>query len=146
MLVREVYGLYTMASCHGDMEAWLDLWTDDAEWNSHLFTRKGKDELRLQWNELWVNFDQLGFLSDVGPVSVTGETARVESVAREVIRSVSPMTRRSMPKASTAAGTEATSISAAACSSRGASTILSRPAVPTCRRWKWIGRWRPAPA
>lgn len=86
MLVREVYGLYTMASCNGDMNGWLGLWTDDAEWNSHLFNRKGKAELRQQWDQLWVNFDQLGFLSEVGPVAVNGDTARAQSVAREIIR------------------------------------------------------------
>lgn len=88
MLVRETYGLYAMASCHGDADAWLDLWTDDAEWNSHLFTRKGKDELRGQWDDLWANFEKTGFLSDVGPVAVSGDTARAQSVAREVIRLV----------------------------------------------------------
>lgn len=86
MLVREIYGLYATASCQGDVEAWLDLWTDDAQWNSHIFNRRGKAELRQQWNDLWVNFGKLGFLSDVGPVAVTGDTARAQSVAREVIR------------------------------------------------------------
>lgn len=88
MLVRETYGLYMMASCHGDVDAWLDLWTDDAQWNSHLFNRTGKAELRDQWDSLWANFANTGFISDVGPVAVTGDTARAQSVAREVIRLV----------------------------------------------------------
>jgi len=86
MLVRETYGLYAMASCNGDAEAWLELWTDDAQWNSHMFTRRGKVELRQQWDDLWGSFDKLGFLSDIGAVEVTGDTARAQSVAREIIR------------------------------------------------------------
>ena len=86
MLVREAYGLYALASCEPDVEAWLDLWTEDAQWNSHLFKRRGRDDLREQWHELWANFDKVGFLSEVGPVQVSGNLARARSVAREVIR------------------------------------------------------------
>lgn len=86
MLVREAYGLYAVASCERDVEAWLELWTDDAQWNSHMFNRRGKDEIRQQWQELWSNFDKVGFLSEVGPVEVSGDIARARSIAREVIR------------------------------------------------------------
>ena len=53
---------------------------------SHLFRRRGRDDLREQWHELWANFDKVGFLSEVGPVQVSGNLARARSVAREVIR------------------------------------------------------------
>ena len=38
--------------------------------------------------QLWANFSQSGFLSDAGPVAVSGDTARAQPVAREVIRMV----------------------------------------------------------
>jgi ketosteroid isomerase-like protein len=49
MLIREAYGLYAAARCQRDVEAWIELWTDDAQWNSHVFNRRGKDEVRQLW-------------------------------------------------------------------------------------------------
>lgn len=86
MLIRELYGLYADASCRGSVEDWLTLWTEDAQWNSHIFQCAGKDELRQQWDTLWANFASVGFLGEVGPIEVTGDTAKARSVAREIIR------------------------------------------------------------
>jgi hypothetical protein len=86
ILIRELYGLYGDASCRGSVEDWLELWTEDGVWNSHIFECTGKAALRAQWNALWENFASLGFLSELGPVEVTGDTARARSYAREIIR------------------------------------------------------------
>ena len=86
LLIRELFGLYGDASCRGDADAWLALFAEDCEWNSHIFNRKGKGDLREQWDELWANFAELGFLSEIGWIAVDGDTARASSQAREVIR------------------------------------------------------------
>jgi hypothetical protein len=86
ILIRELYGLYADASSRGSAEDWLALWTDGGQWNSHIFQCTGKIELRQQWDSLWANFASLGFLSEVGPIEVTGDTAKARSVAREIIR------------------------------------------------------------
>jgi ketosteroid isomerase-like protein len=86
LLIRELFGLYGDASCKGDGEAWLDLFAQDCEWNSHMFNRKGKADLREQWDQLWAAFDKLGFLSEIGWIAVDGDTARASSQAREIIR------------------------------------------------------------
>ena len=86
LLRRELYGLYADASNRGDAEAWLACFTDDGQWNSHIFRCTGKAELRAQWDALWSNFASLGFLSEIGPIEVTGDTARARSYAREIVR------------------------------------------------------------
>lgn len=86
LLIRELFGLYGDASCKGDAEAWLATFADDCEWNSHMFNRKGKAALRDQWDQLWLAFDKLGFLSEIGWIQVEGDKARASSQAREIIR------------------------------------------------------------
>lgn len=86
ILIRELYGLYSDASNRGDAEAWLDCFAEDGQWNSHLFRCTGREELRRQWDLLWTGFASLGFLSEVGPIEVSGDTARARSYAREIVR------------------------------------------------------------
>lgn len=86
LLIRELFGLYGDASCRGDSDAWLELFVEDCEWTTHIFSRKGKPDLREQWEQLWVNFEELGFLSEIGWIAVDGDTARASSQAREIIR------------------------------------------------------------
>jgi ketosteroid isomerase-like protein len=86
ILIRELYSLYSDASGQMDTDAWLDCFTHDGEWNSHIFRCKGTEELRQQWDTLMANFEKVGFLSEIGPIEVTGDTARARSYAREIIR------------------------------------------------------------
>jgi ketosteroid isomerase-like protein len=85
-LIRELYGLYADASTRGDVDAWLACFTEDGQWNSHMFRCTGEAELRRQWDALWANFASLGFLSEIGPIEVSGDTARARSYAREIVR------------------------------------------------------------
>lgn len=84
--IRELYAAYSDASACADVDAFLTCFADDALWNTHVFQRQGKDELRTQWQELWVNFDKVGFLSEVGAIEVEGDSAACRCVAREIIR------------------------------------------------------------
>jgi ketosteroid isomerase-like protein len=86
LLIRELYGLYSDASNRGDADAWLACFTDDGQWNSHMFRCTGTAQLREQWDALWANFASLGFLSEIGPIAVDGDTARARSYAREIVR------------------------------------------------------------
>ena len=86
LLIRELFGLYSDTGVTGDVEAWLATFAEDCEWNSHIFNCKGKAELRSQWEQLWANFDKLGFISEIGWIQVEGDTATASSQAREVIR------------------------------------------------------------
>ena len=86
LAIRDLYGLYADASTRGDPEDWLACWTQDCQWNSHLFQRSGKTELREQWDLLWANFSKLAFLSEIGAIEVEGDRAKARSVAREIVR------------------------------------------------------------
>jgi len=85
LAIRELYGSYGDASSRGDPETFLACWTDDGQWNSHIFQRSGKAELRAQWDLLWTNFDKVGFVSEVGSIEIDGDTANCRSVAREIV-------------------------------------------------------------
>ncbi len=85
-LIRELYGLYADASCRGAKDDWLACWASDGRWTSHLFDCTGQAELAAQWDALWATFAGLAFFTQIGPIAVTGETAKARSYAREVIR------------------------------------------------------------
>jgi uncharacterized protein (TIGR02246 family) len=86
LAIRDLYGRYGDASTRGDAEEWLTCWTEDGQWNTHLFKRSGKADLREQWDALWANFEKVGFLGEVGAIEVDGDKATCRSVAREIIR------------------------------------------------------------
>jgi len=84
--IRDLYGSYSDASSCGDVDRFLACFTEDGQWNTHIFSRNGKAELRAQWDELWVAFEKVGFLSEIGSIEVDGDTAYCRCVAREIIR------------------------------------------------------------
>ena len=83
--IRELYDTYGDGSTTGDVDTFLSCWTDDAQWNTHIFTRSGKAELREQWDMLWANFEKVAFLGNVLSIEVDGDTASARAVAREIV-------------------------------------------------------------
>jgi ketosteroid isomerase-like protein len=86
LAIRELYSRYGDASTRGNLVDWLACWTEDGQWNTHFFKRSGKDDLRVQWDASWVNFDKVVFLGDVSAIDVKGDTAAARSIAQESIR------------------------------------------------------------
>ncbi len=84
--IRDLYGSYSDASSCGDVERFLACFAEDGQWNTHIFSRSGKAELLAQWEELWIAFERVGFLSEIGSIEVDGNTASCRCVAREIIR------------------------------------------------------------
>jgi ketosteroid isomerase-like protein len=85
LLIRELYDRYGDGSCTGDAATFLSCWTEDGQWNTHVFSRSGKAELREQWDMLWSGFEKVAFLCNVLSIEIDGETASVRAVAREII-------------------------------------------------------------
>ena len=83
--IRELYDTYADGSSSGDAETFLSCWTDNGQWNTHLFTRTGKAELREQWDQLWAGFDKVAFLGNVLSIEVDGDTASTRALAREIV-------------------------------------------------------------
>jgi len=84
--IRELYAAYSDASACIDVDAFLACFAEQGQWNTHIFQRQGKTELRSQWEELWVGFEKVGFLTEIGSIEVDGDRAACRCVAREIIR------------------------------------------------------------
>jgi uncharacterized protein (TIGR02246 family) len=85
LAIRELYGAYGDASSRADAEAFLACWADDGQWNTHLFSRAGKKELKEQWDMLWMGFDKVAFLGDVAAIEVDGDRASARVTVREIV-------------------------------------------------------------
>lgn len=85
LAIRELYDTYGDGSCTGNADTFLSCWTDDGQWNTHIFTRTGKAELREQWDQLWAGFEKVAFLGNVLSIEVDGDRAKTRSVAREIV-------------------------------------------------------------
>lgn len=83
--IRELYATYSDASACADKEAFVSCFAEDAEWNAHVFSRRGRAELRDQWDLLWQGFERVGFLTEIGSIEVQGDRAECRCVAREII-------------------------------------------------------------
>jgi len=84
-VIRELYATYSDASACADADTFLACFTADGQWNTHVFQRQGKSELQAQWEQLWIGFDKVGFLSEIGSIEVDGDHATCRCVAREII-------------------------------------------------------------
>ena len=83
--IRELYDTYADASARASLETFLSCWTDDGQWNTHLFSRAGKAELHEQWETLWTGFDKVAFLGSVLSIEIDGDEAAVRSLAHEIV-------------------------------------------------------------
>lgn len=86
LAIRELYGTYGDASWRGDREQWVRCFAPDGRWTSHLFDAAGHDALRETWDGLWKDWDAVAFLSEIGAIAVSGDSAIARSYAREVVR------------------------------------------------------------
>ena len=85
LAIRELFGTYADASWRGDRELWADCFTENGCWTSHLFDCKGRAELLATFEDLWKDWETVGFLSEIGSIEVDGNRAAVRSYAREVV-------------------------------------------------------------
>ena len=85
LAIRELYDTYGDASTRGDLEEFLGCWADEGVWNTQIFTRTGKDEMREQWDMLWTGFDKVAFLANVFSIEVDGDKAASRALQREEI-------------------------------------------------------------
>lgn len=92
LAIRELYGTYGDASWRGDGEQWLQCFTPDGRWTSHLFDASGHAALRATWDGLWKDWQSVAFLGEIGAMEITGEAAQCRSYAREIVRMQSGMT------------------------------------------------------
>ena len=86
LAIRELYGTYGDASWRGDREQWVQCFTPDGQWTSHLFNATGHAALRETWDGLWKDWQDVAFLGEIGSIEIDGNAAQCRSYAREVVR------------------------------------------------------------
>jgi ketosteroid isomerase-like protein len=82
--ILELYARYASTSSRSDRQGWLTCWAEDAVWASHIFECVGKAAIAKQYDEIMAAFDKLHFISQAGPIEITGDTARAQSNAMEI--------------------------------------------------------------
>lgn len=85
MLIEDLYGRYADASCRGDSDAWLACFTEDGQWNTHIFRCAGHAEMREQWKTLWADWDKVAFWCNIATLRISDDTATARSYAREIV-------------------------------------------------------------
>ena len=85
--IRDLYDTAADASSRGDRDTWMACYAEEGcEWNTHIFNCSGKVEIASQWDQLCANFEKVGFISQVGSIEVTGDSAHARITAQEIIR------------------------------------------------------------
>lgn len=85
LLIRERYGAYSDSAFRQDVDAWLANWTDNGIWVIFGQEIRGKEALRAQWDSTWRELECMGFFSEIGAISVKGDTASARSYCREIV-------------------------------------------------------------
>ena len=86
LAIQDLYSVYADCSSRGDRDVWLSLWADEAYWSTHLFQCEGKDAITSQWDLIHSDLVTIAFLSQWGPIHVSGDQAEARSYVREIAR------------------------------------------------------------
>ena len=81
--IRELYDAYADGANRGDKAAWLDPWTEDALWWSHLFEVRGKAAIADQYDQIMAPVASTTFLTQICAIEVDGDRARGRAVCQE---------------------------------------------------------------
>jgi uncharacterized protein (TIGR02246 family) len=85
LAIRELYGAYSDATMRQDRSLYLSLWCEDGVRISADEELRGKPSIARHWDGVWSMVRQMGFFTEIGTISVTGETASARVFCREVI-------------------------------------------------------------
>jgi len=84
-LIRERYGVYSDAAFRQDMEAWLACWSEEGCWEIFGKEIRGKDALRMQWDETRSALERMAFFSELGAIEVDGNRATAQCYCHEIV-------------------------------------------------------------
>jgi ketosteroid isomerase-like protein len=85
LLIRELYGAYSDATCQADADAWLALWTADGVRSQDGREVTGHDELRQFWAMIFGAVKRMAFFTELGAVDVTADRATARCYCREIV-------------------------------------------------------------
>jgi hypothetical protein len=82
--ILELHARYASTSSRCNREGWLDCWTEDGQWYSHIFQCDGKAAIAAQYDQIMVVFDNLFFISQPGELTIEGDVAHGPSQTMEI--------------------------------------------------------------
>jgi len=85
LLIRELYGAYSDATCRADGDAWLALWTPDGVRQQDGREVSGHDAPRKFWESIFNVVQQMAFFTEIGSIAVSVESAEVRCYCREIV-------------------------------------------------------------
>ena len=71
-----------------DADAWGATWASDATWSLMGHEVAGRDAIVALWLGAMAQFDAVSFVTAVGPIAITGDTASVRCQTHEVLRTI----------------------------------------------------------
>lgn len=83
LAIRDLYDAYADGANRMDRAAWLGVWSDNAEWKTHYFERKGIAAIGAQYDELMAPVTAVSFFTQICAIEVSGDTARARAIAQE---------------------------------------------------------------
>ena len=78
--IRELYDTYADGANRMDRAAWLAVWADDAEWQTHYFAVKGIAAIGEKYDELMAQVTATSFFSQLCAIEVSGNTASARAI------------------------------------------------------------------
>lgn len=81
--IRELYDAYADGANRGDREAWLAGFAEDAVWKTHYFELAGREAIGRQYDQIMENVSDTTFMTQMGSIEVSGDTAKVRAVCME---------------------------------------------------------------
>lgn len=83
LAIRELYDAYADGANRMDRAAWLAVWSEDAEWQTHYFDLKGIAAIGAKYDELMAPVTATSFFTQICAIEVAGDTARARAIAQE---------------------------------------------------------------
>jgi ketosteroid isomerase-like protein len=83
--IRELHDSYGDAVFRRDAAAWGENWAPDATWNLMGNDFKGRQAIVELWNHAMGGFTFVGFFTQQGPLTITGNTAHGIVYTNEVL-------------------------------------------------------------
>ena len=86
--ITDLIAAYGDAVSRRDADAWGATWASDATWSLMGHEVAGRDAIVALWLGAMAQFDAVSFVTAVGPIAITGDTASVRCQTHEVLRTI----------------------------------------------------------
>jgi ketosteroid isomerase-like protein len=93
-LIRERFEIYSDAVIRQDLDTYLACWAHNCRRTGAGGACEGKDELRAHWHGIFDTLEQMVFFTQMGSLSVDGDSATARSYCLEILKLNDGQTRQ----------------------------------------------------